>query len=880
MSEQTKDKSADNIEKKPTDDKTKDKKDQEEELSEEDQQLKSELELLVERIQGTQSDLHRPALEQLRTSIRTSTSSMTSVPKPLKFLSPHYAALKEVYETWSSSENKNLFSDILSVLSMTYAEEGERACLKYRLHGTAEEDFGSWGHEYVRHLAGEISQEYESRNATEQSTDDILDLALNIVPFFLKHNGEADAVDLLLELEAISQLPRFVDKNTYERVCLYMVGCVNLLAPPDDISFIRTVRTIYRQQEKYALALNLSIRMGDMDSIKEDFESSPDPLLKKQMAFQLARQQIQIETDDVELSECLNNTHLSRYFISLARELDVLEPKVPEDIYKSHLENHRTSFSTNVDSARNNLASTFVNAFVNAAFGKDKLMITDDDDQNSSSWIYKTKDHGMTSATASLGMISLWDIEVGLTLIDKYMYSNDDNIKAGALLAIGILNAGVREESDPAFALLSEAIEGGNAHVRHAAIFGLGLAYAGSAREEVAELLLPIVNDTGLSMELSSVAALALGMVFVGTCHGDITSTILQTMMEREDKYLKETWSRFMALGLGLLFLGKQDASDATLETLKAIEHPLGKQAEVLVEILSYAGTGNVLKVQKMLHICNDHLDKEKEDDTHQAFATIGVALISMGEDVGTEMSMRTFNHLMHYGEPTIRKAVPLALGLLCASNPTVTILDTLSKYSHDNDTEVAVSAIFAMGLVGAGTNNARLAQMLRQLASYYHKEPSSLFMVRIAQGLLHMAKGTMTLNPFHTDRQIMSPVALAGLMTSIITFTDHKPFIFGKWHYLLYSLVTAMYPRFLITFDGELGNSPVTVRVGQAVDVVGQAGRPKTITGFQTHSTPVLLAHSERAELATEEFISLAPVLEGIVILKKNADYMEEDTE
>lgn len=62
------------------------------------------------------------------------------------------------------------------------------------------------------------------------------------------------------------------------------------------------------------------------------------------------------------------------------------------------------------------------------------------------------------------------------------------------------------------------------------------------------------------------------------------------------------------------------------------------------------------------------------------------------------------------------------------------------------------------------------------------------------------------------------------------------------------------MYPRFLITFDEDLNSLPVTVRVGQAVDVVGQAGRPKTITGFQTHSTPVLLAHSERAELATED--------------------------
>ena len=41
-----------------------------------------------------------------------------------------------------------------------------------------------------------------------------------------------------------------------------------------------------------------------------------------------------------------------------------------------------------------------------------------------------------------------------------------------------------------------------------------------------------------------------------------------------------------------------------------------------------------------------------------------------------------------------------------------------------------------------------------------------------------------------------------------------------------------------------------------KAVDVVGQAGKPKTITGFQTHTTPVLLAYGERAELATEECI------------------------
>ena len=50
------------------------------------------------------------------------------------------------------------------------------------------------------------------------------------------------------------------------------------------------------------------------------------------------------------------------------RDLDVHEAKVPEDIYKSHLTEGRSGVAASVDSARQNLASTFVNAFVNCGF--------------------------------------------------------------------------------------------------------------------------------------------------------------------------------------------------------------------------------------------------------------------------------------------------------------------------------------------------------------------------------------------------------------------------------------------------------------------------------------------------------------------------------
>jgi hypothetical protein len=62
-----------------------------------------------------------------------------------------------------------------------------------------------------------------------------------------------------------------------------------------------------------------------------------------------------------------------------------------------------------------------------------------------------------------------------------------------------------------------------------------------------------------------------------------------------------------------------------------------------------------------------------------------------------------------------------------------------------------------------------------------------------------------------------------------------------------------------------------VEVRVGQAVETVGQAGKPKTITGFVTHQTPVVIGVKDRAELVDDAHIALTNVLEGPVILRPN---------
>jgi 26S proteasome regulatory subunit N1 len=847
----------------------------EDELSEEDQQLKNDLEMLVERLQEPDTSLYKPTLDAIKTFIKTSTSSMTAVPKPLKFLRPHYDGLTALYDKWPAGSDRDSLADMLSVLGMTYGDEEKLETLKYRLLSKSD-DLGSWGHEYIRHLALELGQEYQNRLTDEREFQDLVELALALVPYFLSHNAEADAVDLLSELEMIEEIPRFLDENNFGRVCLYMVSMVNLLTFPEDHQFLKTAHDIYMKYNKIAQAIVLAIRLNDIELVRQDFHSTQDMALKKQLAFLIARQQIWLdataETDDQELMDCLNNTYLPNHFKTLAKELNILDPKMPEDIYKTHLENNRGG-GTSADSAKHNLASAFVNAFVNAGFGNDKMMLVESEQK---SWVWKTKEDGMMSTAASLGMLLQWDVEGGLDKIDKYQYAQEDSIKAGALLALGIVNSGVRNDGDPALSLLGDTdnLHSKSVQIRMASIMGLGLSYAGSAREELLSYLLPILEDSSLEIQLSAMAAVSLGMIFVGSSNHQVAEAIANTLMDEDrQKHLKDKWARFMSLGLALLYFGRQEEVDVILDILKAIDHPLARPTSVLASVCAWAGTGAVLKVQELLHICNDHIedkDEKKGEELVQSYAVLGLSLITMGEDVGQEMVLRQFGHLMHYGEANIRKAVPLAMGLISPSNPQMKVYDTLSRYTHDNDNDVAINAIFAMGMLGAGTNNARLAQLLRQLASYYHRDASSLFTVRIAQGLLHMGKGTMTINPFHTDRQVLSSVAAAGLLTVLVAMIDAKEFVLEKGHYLLYFMVTAMYPRMLVTLDEELKPLPVNVRVGQAVDVVGQAGRPKTITGWQTQTTPVLLAYGERAELEDEEYLSLSSTLEGLVILRK----------
>jgi|Transcript_8537 26S proteasome regulatory subunit N1 len=113
-------------------------------------------------------------------------------------------------------------------------KEDEGEALTYCLKGTRQ-NLVSWGHEYLRCLAGQIGSEFEKRMQAGQSCDDISALVDQIIPEFINHNEEPEAVDLLLEVERLSALIDFTNPNNFERVCNYLLSCSDYAADTEEM---------------------------------------------------------------------------------------------------------------------------------------------------------------------------------------------------------------------------------------------------------------------------------------------------------------------------------------------------------------------------------------------------------------------------------------------------------------------------------------------------------------------------------------------------------------------------------------------------------------------------------------------------------------------
>ena len=120
------------------------------------------------------------------------------------------------------------------MIGMVAAPEDSTDMIDYCLKGSLK-NLESWGHEYLRALSGQIGHQYNKRVEKGEEYADLIGLVDIIVPQFIDHNEEPEAVDLMMETESLSKLSKFCNERNYDRVCRYLCSCSQYAADTEEM---------------------------------------------------------------------------------------------------------------------------------------------------------------------------------------------------------------------------------------------------------------------------------------------------------------------------------------------------------------------------------------------------------------------------------------------------------------------------------------------------------------------------------------------------------------------------------------------------------------------------------------------------------------------
>eukprot|EP00915_Cephaloidophora_sp_WS-2016_P003189 GHVH01004306.1.p1 GENE.GHVH01004306.1~~GHVH01004306.1.p1 ORF type:complete len:1107 (+),score=189.95 GHVH01004306.1:83-3403(+) len=1014
------------------------------------------------------------SLRFLREEVKKSTEAMSSVPKPLKFMRPHYERVKSIYQATKlakseeAEECRRLLADLLSVLATTLpttapvltdtglikktvdtvlesrsggnsanpamglnevhqkhldekenksAEKIERLSVIYRLEGNASNELMAFGHEYIRSLQMDVIAELNARRRTNDEDDEqeqegaadggvgrfdtndkviveLLEMTRVIAMSLYKGGSFIDATDLMLEMNIAKEIPSMVmnfskdvvpplrvaeylsQSAVYERtedtrLTAFSVGFTVLLDAQLYSDAIRALLTAH--------SAGIIDRMEYIVRLTHLMHSTYNDLTngrthRYQILFAMCHANVHrmmtIEerelvlkppenyicdesSDELEKMENIIGSKLSsQHFKFLIEELDLVDAKHPDDVYKTYLDNYTSS--ENLDSANKNLASSYVSGFVHAGYMNDVIVnptttTESTSNTNNKPWIHKHKDDAGTAAAAAvIGALYLCNEDEGLNIVDPYLSSDNPGIQAGGYLGWGLVcckqdggfdpllhqaasllceeeddedmqddeedakettvdqKAAAETESGSAAKTSVIKLDKGKEFVKLCSLISLGFAYGGSYKSTLIDVLEPVCLDTEpCNLPLTYNSALVMGLSHVGSGDENISEFLCQVVLDLFTQDLnpldKDYDAIFLAVGLALNYMGTRSQSDTVASVLSSMGDSCAfrRGAVVLLEACAYVGTCDLSIVQRFLRVISDgaDVDTENEDigednkDTTTAeaastagadadadedeskrfsdrksksnpkvinqhldrrLAVLGISLVCLGDKVGQQMILKYAESLLQHGDLPIVRTIPLALALTFASNPQNMVMDLLSKMAHDTDAETALTAIFSLGVVSAGTNNARAAKMFRQLALFYQKSTHALFLVRMCQGLVHLGKGLLTISPVMYGGDVIKKSTLGHLLTVILVgFNMQKHLLDGHHHLYLWHLVAASNPRMLMLLDSSSFEPvPLSLRVGQAVNTVGVAGNPRSVTGFQTHTSPVIIGQGEQAEI------------------------------
>eukprot|EP00475_Leptophrys_vorax_P043311 TRINITY_DN8299_c0_g1_i2.p1 TRINITY_DN8299_c0_g1~~TRINITY_DN8299_c0_g1_i2.p1 ORF type:complete len:954 (+),score=291.71 TRINITY_DN8299_c0_g1_i2:134-2995(+) len=329
-------------------------------------------------------------------------------------------------------------------------------------------------------------------------------------------------------------------------------------------------------------------------------------------------------------------------------------------------------------------AAIVSHALMNAGTTRDKFI------RDNLDWLTRANNWAKFSATACFGVIHKGHHKKSKQLFQPYLPQGGNHqspyLEGGALYGLGLIHSN-RGGDQADFLLDAIRNSGNNEIVQHGACLGLGLNAMATFRQDVYSVLKEniLFSDNAVAGEA---AGLAIGLVFLGS--GD--PTVIEEMVTYAHETQHEKIIRGLAIGIGLVMLGREDQADVLIETLLADKDPILRYGGCYTLALAYVGTSNNGAIKKLLHIA---VSDVSYDVRRQAVIGLGFVLADSPERVPQVVALlaESFNPHQRYG-------AALAVGFSCAGTGSKAAIKLLQVLAKDRIDFVRQGALIALSMV------------------------------------------------------------------------------------------------------------------------------------------------------------------------------------
>ncbi|KAJ3305763.1 proteasome regulatory particle base subunit, partial [Blyttiomyces sp. JEL0837] len=306
-------------------------------------------------------------------------------------------------------------------------------------------------------------------------------------------------------------------------------------------------------------------------------------------------------------------------------------------------------------------AITVANGYANAGTTSDEFL------RLNLEWLAKATNWTKFTATAGLGVIHKGQLELGKALLGPYLpregVTGSPYSEGGALFALGLIHA---NHGNRVVEYLTNALK--------------------NTQNELYEILKNVLfSDSAVAGEA---AGLAMGLVNLGTANGKAVDEMLLYAHETQHEKI----IRGLAMGIALVFYGKEEQADGLIEQLCADKDPILRYSGIFTVAMAYSGTGNNKAIKRLLHVAVSDVN----DDVRRAAVTsLGFVLFRTPSQVPRIVQLLSESY-----NPHVRQGATLALGIACAGTALPEALELLEPMTKDTVDFVRQGALIALGMV------------------------------------------------------------------------------------------------------------------------------------------------------------------------------------